>query len=104
MLAEHEEGRRLSQRMQLAVERLQAGDVRARDAVVLSVTDYIKVFRQHIYKEDNVLFPMADKVIPTIQQEQILGGFEQFERDGTGDDVHEKYFGLAERLEKECLR
>jgi hemerythrin-like domain-containing protein len=104
LLDEHEEGRRLSQRMRLTVERLQAGDVRARDAVVMSATDYIKLLRQHIYKEDNVLFPMADKVIPTAQQEQILGGFEQFERDGIGEDVHEKYFGLAERLEKECFR
>jgi hemerythrin-like domain-containing protein len=104
LLNEHEEGRRLSQRMRLVVERLQAGDERARDAVVMSATDYIKLLRQHIYKEDNVLFPMADKVIPTSRQEQILGAFEQFERDATGEGVHEKYFGLAERLEKECFR
>lgn len=104
LLAEHEEGRRLSQRMRLAVERLQAGDRRARDAIIISATDYIKLLRQHIYKEDKVLFPMADQVVSTTQQEQILGAFDQFERDETGEEAHEKYFGLAERLEKECFR
>jgi hemerythrin-like domain-containing protein len=104
MLAEHEEGRLLAQRMRQATERLQAGDVRAHDVVVLNATGYIKLLRQHIYKEDNILFPMADKVIPTDQQEQILDAFTQFEHDDKGEGVHEKYYGLAERLGKECLR
>jgi hemerythrin-like domain-containing protein len=47
---------------------------------------------------------MADKVIPAGQQQQIAEAFERKEHDETGDNVHEKYLGLAERLEKECLR
>jgi hemerythrin-like domain-containing protein len=65
---------------------------------------YTKLLRQHIYKEDNILFPMADKVIPTDQQQQITEAFKLLEHDETGDDVHEKYLGLAVRLESECLR
>ncbi len=104
MLAEHEEGRQLAILMRQAVERLQAGDVRKREAVIQNVTEYIKLLRHHISKEESVLFPLADKVIPNTQQEQILRGFEPFESDGTGEGVHEKYYGLAGRLEKECLR
>jgi hemerythrin-like domain-containing protein len=47
---------------------------------------------------------MADKVLPAEQQQQILDAFKLFERDETGEDVHEKYLGLAARLEQECLR
>jgi hemerythrin-like domain-containing protein len=104
MLAEHEAGRRLAQGMRQATERFQAGDVRMREMLVQNAKAYISLLRQHISKEDKVLFPMADRVIPPIQQEQILMGFEKYDRDDRGEGMHEKYFGLAERLEKECLR
>jgi hemerythrin-like domain-containing protein len=104
MLAEHEEGRQLAQEMRQAAELFQAGDVRKREVLVDKAADYIKLLRQHIYKEDNVLFPMADKIIPSTQQEQILQAFEKFEHDESGENLHEKYYGLAERLERECLR
>jgi hemerythrin-like domain-containing protein len=104
MLAEHEEGRRLAQGMRVAIDRFQGGDVRGRTAVIQGANDFIKLMRQHIYKEDKVVFPTADNVIPAAQQQQILDGFAYFEQDLSGEDVHEKYYGLAERLERECLR
>jgi len=104
MLAEHEEGRRLAQGMRQSTERFQAGDIRMRDSLVENARAYIRLLHQHISKEDKVLFPMADKIIPPDQQEQILSAFERYEHDETGEGVHEKYSGLAERLEKECLR
>jgi hemerythrin-like domain-containing protein len=104
MLAEHEAGRRLAQGIRQATERFQAGEVRMRETLVQNARAYINLLRQHISKEDKVLFPMADKVIPPNQQEQILIAFEKYDRDDSGEGMHEKYFGLAERLEKECLR
>jgi hemerythrin-like domain-containing protein len=104
MLAEHEEGRNLAQRLRQSTERYQSGNIKARDEMVLSSLEYVKLLRQHIYKEDNVVFPLADKIIPPEQQDSIAKAFERFERDEKGEGVHEKYSGLAERLEKECLR
>jgi len=104
MLAEHEEGRRLALMLRQSVERLQAGEVRKREAIAENASNYIKLIRLHISKEDKVVFPMADKVIPTDQQDQILEAYKPFERDDNGEGMHEKYYGLAGRLEKECLR
>jgi hemerythrin-like domain-containing protein len=104
MLAEHEEGRRLAQGMRMAAERFQAGDIRMREGLVNNARAYINLLHQHIAKEDKVLFPMANKIIPPAEQEEILSAFEKYERDDTGDEMHAKYYGLAERLEKECLR
>jgi len=104
MLAEHEEGRRLAQGIRQATERFQAGDVRMREALIQNSKAYIKLLHQHILKEDKVLFPMADKVIPTEQHEKIALAFEQYDKDAMGEEMHPKYFGLAERLENECLR
>ena len=104
MLAEHAEGRRLAQGMRQAAERFQAGELRMRESLVQNGRAYISLIRQHIIKEDKVLFPMADKVIPEAQHANILSGFEPFECDQTGEGNHEKFYSLAERLEKECLR
>lgn len=104
MLAEHAEGRRLAQGMRQATERFQAGDIRMRDTLVQTAKAYISLIRHHITKEDKVLFPMANKVIPVDQQETILSGFEPYDKDASGEGMHDKYYGLADRLEKECLR
>jgi hemerythrin-like domain-containing protein len=104
MLVEHEEGRRLTQKMRLALERIQTSDDSSRNDLIQSALGYVTLLRQHIYKEDNILFPMADKVIPPDQQAQILEAFKLVERDESGEGVHEKYTALALRLEQECLR
>ena len=104
MLAEHEEGRRLTQKIRQSLERFQGGDDTARNELIKNSLAYTKVLRQHIHKEDNILFPMADKLIPAEQQQQISEAFKLLEHDESGEDVHEKYLGLAVRLENECLR
>jgi hemerythrin-like domain-containing protein len=104
MLAEHQTGRELTQKLRLSTEQMQAGNVHKRDALIQSATAIIVHLRQHITKEDTILFPLADKIIPIEQQQLIMEGFKYFERDATGEDMHEKYYGLAERLERECVR
>jgi hemerythrin-like domain-containing protein len=101
MLFEHQEGRRLTQGMRGAAERLQNGETAARQDIVDNAQDYVLLLRQHILKEDNVLFPMADRVIPLAQQPGITEAFERIEHEETGEGIHEKYLGLAERLEQE---
>jgi hemerythrin-like domain-containing protein len=102
MLDEHEQGRAFTRGMRQAAERLQAGDASAAPSVVENARGYGALLRQHIYKEDNILFPMADRVIPTDQYDRVLDGFEHVEHEETGEGVHEKYLALAERLEKEA--
>jgi hemerythrin-like domain-containing protein len=104
MLAEHEKGRLFTREMRDAAEKWEKGDQSAAWAVTQNALGYVQLLRQHIYKEDNILFPMADRVIPADQQEKLVEDFEQVEREETGEGVHEKYEALAEVLEKESLR
>ena len=101
MLHEHEEGRAFTAGMRKAAQALQNGDASASAAVVQNALGYAGLLRQHIQKEDNILFPMADRFLPKTQQEQVMDGFEHVEHEETGEGVHEKYLGLAEKLEKE---
>ena len=100
MLAEHEEGRRLTRAMREGAERMQGGDQTARFHVVGNALDYLMRLRQHIMKEDNVLFPMADRVIPADQHDMIAEAFDHIEHEETGEGIHEKYLRIAEELEK----
>jgi len=101
MLAEHEQGRTYTRAMRQAAERLQAGDESARADVIRNARGYAALLRQHIAKEDGVLFPMADQVIPVSAQGQVAEDFERVEHEETGEGVHEKYLALAEALERE---
>ena len=65
-------------------------------------SDFAALLRQHIKKEDNILFPMANQVIPVEEHDHVWEGFESVEHEETGEGVHEKYLALAERLEKEA--
>jgi hemerythrin-like domain-containing protein len=101
MLSEHEQGRKFTQGMRAAALRLQSGDASARQSLVQNVLGYAVLLRQHIQKEDQVLFPMAGRIIPVDKQEQVVEDFEKVEHEETGAGVHEKYLALAEALEKE---
>ena len=103
MLAEHEEGRRYTRGLAEAAQRLENGDAAARADIIHNARGYIELLRQHIVKEDNILFPMADQVIPPAEHDNVLEGFEHVEHEDTGPGVHEKYLALAEALEKESL-
>jgi hemerythrin-like domain-containing protein len=101
MLAEHEEGRRLTRAMRAAPERLEAGDASSRDEVVQNALGYVALLRQHITKENSVLFPIAVRVIRGETQAEVAEAFERGEHEETGEGVHEKYLGMAEELERE---
>ena len=102
MLHEHEQGRAFTRGMREAAEQLQAGQPEARSEVVQNALKYAALLRQHIAKEDGVLFPMADRVIPAAQHDQVEQAFEHVEHEETGAGVHEKYLALAEKLEQEA--
>lgn len=101
MLSEHELGRAYTRAMREAAVKLEAGDPLARSAVVFDACSYVDLLRQHIAKEDSVLFPLASRVIRAAAQDKVTEDFEQVEHEETGEGVHEKYLALAEKLEKE---
>ncbi len=101
MLYEHEAGRGFTAGMRKAAQNLQNGDTGASAEVVRNARGYAALLSQHIQKEDQILFPMADRFLPVAEQEGVLDGFEHVEHEETGEGVHEKYLALAEKLENE---
>jgi hemerythrin-like domain-containing protein len=84
MLHEHDRARELTARLREASQRLAAGDRDAMTDVVDNALAYADLLTQHIYKEDNILFPMAAQWLVPQDQDTMLGEFERVERDRAG--------------------
>jgi hemerythrin-like domain-containing protein len=92
MLHEHEEGRRLTAAMLGAVER------GAPREFVRHTRAYLKLLREHIRKEDQCLFPMADRVLGGADAASLARGFEEVEGVDMGGGTHEHFLRLANDL------
>ena len=99
MLQEHEEGRSYVRAMFDALGKIEAGDRSAQAALCDNAKQYLRLLREHIQKEDDILFRMADEVIPADEQKQLLEKFEIHEAEEVGTGVHEKYLRIVEQLE-----
>jgi hemerythrin-like domain-containing protein len=102
MLMEHEQGRALTRSLRDAARRLGEGDTTAAPQVVANARRYVALLRDHIMKEDEILFPMANERLTANQQEQILQGFARIECEDAGRGVHERFLSLAAALEREA--
>ena len=99
MLVEHEEGRSYVKAMLAALSLVEAGNESAKESLVSSAQAYCRLLREHIEKEDEILFRMADEVIPADEQKKLLAGFAQHEGEQMAAGAHEKYLKIALALE-----
>ena len=91
MLQEHALGRSYIAQMS---ETLEAKNVDGFNAVA---ANYCDLLRNHIEKEDRILFTLADQTIDEVGQEQLFEEFEKFEENVIGHGLHEK---LHARIDK----
>jgi hemerythrin-like domain-containing protein len=102
MLAEHELCRAYNREMEKAIRALERGEAAARNDLIHNALEYAGFARRHIRREDEFLFPMAARLIPVPLQQKLLADIRRFERDETGTGADQKYFHLADTIEKEA--
>jgi hemerythrin-like domain-containing protein len=98
MLHEHEQGRAAVRAIAGALERVKGGEAGAGPDLGEALLSYVGLLRNHIYKEDNILFPMADKILSPTDQETLTSTFERVEAEEIGEGVHERFHELAHKL------
>jgi hemerythrin-like domain-containing protein len=98
LLHEHEAGRQRVKDMAAALPQAGAGVREAVAAVLASLEAYSVLMRAHIDKENNVLFPMADRLLNPAEQQALLQAFAKHEAEEIGAGVHERYHQLAHEL------
>jgi hemerythrin-like domain-containing protein len=102
MLHEHEQARALTRGMRSAAKHLEQGDSQARRQVAANALGYVALLHDHIAKEDEVLFPMADQMLSEERHAEVLKGFDRIEQEDLKQGEHDRFLALARRLEEEA--
>lgn len=77
MHIEHEQGRAHVGAMDAALRQIQAGAMEQVPTLAQHARAYAELLRQHIEKEDTILYPLAERVLPQGMRPDILDGYAQ---------------------------
>ncbi|MPM31183.1 hypothetical protein SDC9_77737 [bioreactor metagenome] len=98
MLSEHQQGRLFVKALGVAINDFRNGNKEAASAIALNALSYTFLLRNHIEKENNVLFKMADEILNENEQELIAEEFEKIEVERIGLGKHEEFHALLKSL------
>ncbi len=98
MLTEHDQGRAFVKGLTEAYNSYKSGNIKALTEIIENSKGYIFLLRNHIDKENNILFRMADQIIDPILHEGIYDAFERIEIEKIGKGKHEEYHKLLQKL------
>jgi hemerythrin-like domain-containing protein len=98
MLHEHDQGRALVGLLHEASQRAPGWPERDLWEVRQAAQGYAGLLRQHIQKEDQILYPMALSRLDSGAVEEIGRLFERFETEGVEAGEHRRLLALADEL------
>lgn len=98
MLYEHDHGRALIAEMREAVQALTTGNADAGARWAHAARRYVALLREHIYKENEILFRMAERMLSEAEQEELARAFNRLETETMGLGTHERLHRLMDEL------
>jgi hemerythrin-like domain-containing protein len=99
MLMEHDAGRAFVRRMEEAAKRALDGEPGQDAEIAESALGYLELLRGHIEREDTILYPLAERVLPEERREAIAEGYRQAE-EKSAPGLEEHYRKVVEGYEK----
>lgn len=103
MLMEHDQGRSFVRAMESAVLEAQSGRSDKYQVIAENALAYAALLRDHIDKEDNILYPLSERVIPDSMRPEILNGYQTAEAQAA-PEFREQYQCIVERYEQEQVQ
>lgn len=100
MLMEHDQGRSFVRAMEAAVQEAQAGRTDAYQTIADNALGYAALLRDHISKEDDILYPLAERVIPETMRSGILQGYQAAEAQ-VSPEFGTRYDAIVTKYEQE---
>ena len=81
MLSEHNEGRQRLKAIAETLPQAGQGDTQALKKIKDNLMAYSTMLRNHIEKEDNILYPMGDRLFSQEDQQSLSEAFEKVEKE-----------------------
>ncbi|HBL75348.1 MAG: hypothetical protein A2W90_04320 [Bacteroidetes bacterium GWF2_42_66] len=85
MLHEHVQGRNFVKGISDGIAELQKGNRNALQPIYENMSGYAYLLQNHISKENNILFRMADRVFSTDEQQNLLVRFAEIENEADSE-------------------
>lgn len=97
MLSEHEQSKRMLADLKPLAEAFAAGDATKLDELRRAFHDYAELLKNHFWKETDILYPMARRVMSAEDDAQVVAGIVETEA-SVGDDTRAKYYAIADAI------
>jgi hemerythrin-like domain-containing protein len=97
MHMEHDQGRAYVRAIEAAAQRARAGESGQAKIIAENANAYAALLRAHIEKEDGILYPLAERVLPEAVRARMLEAYARAERQTP--ELEKKYIRLVESYE-----
>lgn len=98
MLHEHNLGRKLLSQVRSNLEAARSGDARAQASVRSCAQQYTELLRAHIWKEDNILFMMAERALDEAASRKLMERYAEGAASSLGTRTVEQHRSFARDL------
>ena len=103
MLIEHEQGRAFVKGLIKATAEFKEGNEKKAKEIIENARGYIELLREHIKKEDDILYPLAEKMFTEDEKEKQLDRFKEAEISKGGEKTVSEYVEIVKKLEARVL-
>jgi len=100
MHMEHDQGRAYVRAMEEAAQKALDGETGQAAIIAENAKGYAALLRGHIEKEDDILYPLAERVLPDDVRGRMLEAYDSAEMKTPG--LEEKYRKLVENYERQA--
>ena len=97
MLSEHDESRTQLPRLLALIDAYAAGNGSVLDQLRKVFEEYSALLKNHYWKENDILYPMARRVMTAADADAVVAGIDATEA-ALGSDTRARYYALAERI------
>jgi hypothetical protein len=97
MLQEHEQARQILARLVPLATTYAAGDRRVLPELRAAFGEYASLCKDHFWKENDILYPMALRTLSGAEAAQVVAGIEEVEA-SLGAGTRERYYRIAREI------
>ncbi len=100
MKAEHDQGRAAVMALERATDAYVERGPAEHDAIISAIANITTLYTDHIFKEDNILYPMAESALSTDDMAELATAFARIEEEFSGE-AQAKLVEFAQQLDWE---
>ena len=102
LINEHKQSHEFLSSLRSAAEQWQKGDSSARSDVIWAASSYVRHFRDHVQKENSILFALFEQNVPEEEKTVVTDVFKRMNTSENGENLQDKYKKAAATIEDDA--